>query len=125
MQRVLSPLDLLPTLPVRGELALPGAGPHIWPSPITAGFWVDLSGCSWRRRGRDQSLIRLYKLTLDLQVLIVVLYAFEVRVVPDDAREPVAATLKAYWRKLDHETINGAEFKNDAGGRLVILEVAC
>ena len=118
-------MALVTALPVSGEVAPPEEGPQVFPSPITTGSWRDLAGCSWRRRGKEQSAVRLRKLVLDPEVPVVVLYAFEVHAVPDDLRAATAAMLKAHWRRPDLESVDGAEFTNEDGSRSVILEVSC
>ena len=125
MQPIPTPLALVGALPLSAELAPPQDGPQVWPSPTRTGSWLDLEGRAWHRRGKEQSLTRLDKLILDVDVPVVVLYSFEVRVVPDAWRVATAAMLKAHWRAPNLESVAAAEFKNDNGERLVVLEVSC
>lgn len=122
----LTPLELLQLILVTAHLqTLDGA--EVWPDPARTGTWSDpRSGTSWRRRGTEQSVKRLQTLLKREQVPVIVLYAFELREVLGELRLQASATMREYWHSSSSfQSVDGAEFVDDDGQHLVILQVSC
>jgi hypothetical protein len=113
---------------------LPSGEVELWPSPIGDGEWVDSDGVRWRLRGPGHHVPvkRVKKLLLSPDVRVLLFYG------PDAPTEIESADREACWHRVrpylseplirargDHTDFFAAEFKDDRGRCLLVIEESC
>ena len=87
--------------------------------------YVDAQGTRWQRRGTTLGRKQLERRTRRPDVVVLYHYLGAVSEVPPEARAKFWAALHARVAASEHSSFIGAEFKDETGRHLVIIDEGC
>jgi hypothetical protein len=113
------------------EQSASSAGPsQTWPQPIADGVWTDSAHVRWRRRGLAPLAVKQVKrLLLEPGVGVLLCYELTPRMIPPAERAALWARVEPVLQGREDapafSAFNTAEFTDEDGHRLLVLEESC